>query len=130
MVPQLALLITLSFFQVAGAKPAGAEMIGTWSTTAAPPAGEAPLIPPSFTVELRDGKLGLYFTNKSEFFAATVFPVSKTQSILVVKTPLAGGGTQMTILRTVAPGQVRLEAFMDYGGPGNYYHVETFKKSG
>jgi hypothetical protein len=108
------------------------NLVGKWISSTVPPAGEAPTIAPSFTVEMKDNRVLVTMEGMKEPQTATVFQASLKESLLVIRTSGPQSSTQTLIIRSVAGGQVRLEMFTEYPGErarSNFYHSEAFKRA-
>jgi hypothetical protein len=128
----LAALLILSF-QTAAPKSVPAPLIGKWVSTVKPQPGEAPAIAPSFTIEKKANKFVVSLEGDTEAYQATPFGVSKTESVLVIRTPATSKGLRTMIIRPLPGGQVRFELFQEYpegSRQSNFYYAEVFKKEG
>ncbi len=109
-----------------------ATLTGKWISTVTPGPREAPMIAPTLTIEERDTRLFIVFEGERERYPATVFVASKTESLLVAKTPAARGGTRMIIVRPNGDARVSLELFYEYPDSRrleNFYYSEVFRKA-
>lgn len=125
-------LVTVLSMQAPRSLTPVTSLAGTWATTFAPPPGNAPVVPPSFTIAIKDGEVLVTFPRddaprKATALAKIDASVDQDVSVLL----LAAGSTPASryILRPIGPGQLKLEWYFESttGGQGRY-HEEVFKK--
>lgn len=107
------------------------SLAGKWISTVQVPRGEAPAISPSFTVEVKGDTAIVVLEGGKERYAATPYDGEKGQCFLVLTTPDLRGGSRLVIVRTLEPGRVRFEVFVQRTRAGksmNFYYAEVFKK--
>ena len=127
----LALMTVLSMQAPQAVTPV-TSLAGTWATTFAPPPGNAPVVPPSFTIAVKDGEVFVTFLRDKAPRQATPLArigAAADQDVSVLL--LASGSTPASryILRPLGPGQLRLEWYLEATtGKGGRYHEEVFKK--
>jgi hypothetical protein len=126
----LPIIIGLFVFMYWGQEPAS-NLIGRWIPVKPPPAGEAPTITASLTIEAKDKRITVAIQGSREVQTASVFQGAKDEVLLMIRTPAAKGATQIMIIRPEPSGQIRCEIFMEFP-PGkaaaNFYYAEVFKK--
>ena len=111
------------------------SLAGRWVTTVVPPAGEAPMMEPSFTLEVQSGKALVTFEGSKAAQEASVLTSKKGSddvAVLIIKYPASSASTRTVMIRPIAPGQVRVEDSVEStdGRPGgSFYVAEVFRKS-
>lgn len=129
------LVLAFLVLQVAsGSPPSLAAFAGKWVTTAVPPPGEAPMIAPTFTVDVVDNDVTVTIAaqGQAEHYPAKVFRTQTGEAILMFTRSIPRGGSQTVIIRPLPGGQVRFETFTEFKvgpRPSNDYYAENFKKA-
>ena len=128
----LGLSVLLAMQAPSTTKVSLASLAGKWTSTFVPPPGNAPFIPPSFTIEIKNSEVLLTFerdktSNSAVPFVAIGATLGQAVSVLLVK-PNDIPSRRM-ILRILGPDQLRVEVYDEPppGRPGRY-HEEIFKK--
>jgi hypothetical protein len=111
------------------------SLAGRWITTVVPPAGEAPMIEPSFTLEVQSGKALVTFEGSKAAKEASVLTSKEAAddvAVLIIKYPASSASTRTVMIRPIALGQLRVEEYFEStdGRPGgSFYVAEVFRKS-
>ena len=124
-------LLTVFAMQAPQSPTPVSSLVGTWATTFTPPPGNAPMVPPSFTITAKDGEVLVAFVRAKTPAKATPLAKVGATADADVSVLLVAGTTPASryILRPLGPGQLRLEWYLESttGGRGRY-HEEVFKK--
>jgi hypothetical protein len=125
----LIVLLTLMMQTAPSANPAS-TLVGRWSTTSVPKAGEAPMGPPSFVVEIKGDKTLVTFERRDPIEAVVFAPARPTGfPALIVRREAGPGVTEATVIRAVSAGEATVEVLFERPDGRSFYYVETFKKA-
>ena len=128
-------IATILLVQTAPAQTPIAALVGKWVTTAVPPPGEAPMGPPTFSLEIKGDKVVVTFEKQDAADAVVFCPRGRTaaQDVSIILIRQSRGVTnRMTMIRPIAVGQVRVEnyfEFTDGRATPSFYYDEVFKKA-
>jgi hypothetical protein len=109
-----------------------APLVGRWVSTVVPKAGEAPVIPPSFSIDASGGQVKVSIQGGTEPYVAKVFNGTGGEVLLMFKSPAPKSGVQTVIVRPLSSTEVRLELFTEFpegSRDSSYYYAEVFKKA-
>lgn len=122
-------LLLLSLQAPASTTPLS-SLAGRWVTTVVPPAGEAPMMEPSFTLEVRSGKALLTFegSQTTEASVLTSQMAADDVAVLIIRYPPSSASTRTVMVRPIAVGQVRVEQDVESadGRPGGRAEASTW----
>jgi hypothetical protein len=111
------------------------SLLGKWVTAAVPEPGNAPTVPPSFTISESNSKVFVTFERSPTPVEAVPFgtgrPGADDVMALLIRYPPNASAARMVMLRPLAVGQLRYELYVEStGGQArpNWSYTEVFTR--